>query len=1858
MHNRTALADAPRSNIYVVPIGSFSGYINDTTDGNGIAGVNVQVYSKSLCSTSRCPPTTTASDGAFTVICPAGGGPGSDDAVVITGTNWWMDNVSNHFCVADVNTWVGTIYLVRDGVGIGFVNDPTTGRPIVGVGVQAISRDGSILGYPGATTQANGSYVIALPPVPSRVLFAPPTGYSGSFNFTNATPGLGPRPQYPPWLGGVNLGTMYLIRQTLVQAELYDSQTNGTVNGQPSALQACDANGGGCQSQGNTVFSSTVRAFAQPGWNYFEAYVNNHVESATKAVNIPLRAPGSIFDIGRIYVTPLGTFSVKDAFETPLGGHPFWPAPGVPSIFASVCSMDGYKPAYPTPSGNMTATECVIEGCWSMANAFTLGGAPLRNFVTVVPDTQATCALTPQWPVNGNDPPVWDNYTYVNLTAGHALASPSPVWVNITTGDYIDGNVYITGTHTPPTDFIVTVATTDNQFFNTESYSYNTAFNSPFTPCQSLGSPSPSSFCIAAPPGNSKITVSSVGFTTNWTWVHTPNYCCKAATGTVGWPATLREASANHIDSINITPAYGEVWGYTIVAGSSSVPVPISTISVCPAPALVTTGCENGFGSNGTFFGIAAPIGIDVVTISSAGYASNSVWVNITAGANVSVGTIPLYPLGVLAGRVVDPNGLGLYLSDIHYCTISGASSCYNGGGTALGSGLGSSDGSFNGTVPGGWLPWSTYVVVASAPGYVTDWTYGNVSAGGYTTLPTLVLAPIGVNGTRPVHPAAGSSTGPSAAGAWITGRVIDNSTGQGVQIPGASITACPLGSSICGGIPDGANSEGFFNGSVSPGLYYLNITQNGYTPYGKFFNATQAGFLDLGNLYIEPVWWVSGRVIINPWQSVSLSSSGTYGQGYAPVANAQGCDFGRTTCLSALPVATNGTFNVPVPVGGRATIAFVPSGGIHGNTAAGGFVGNTTSTNLTGMYTNLTGTNSVVPLDIFGVVMGAVFDNNTINDSANQSVPAFFLTHTSVSLLTTGKNSGTANYYTDGGVWIAFLPGGNGPHATRISITVSPAYPSVSFLIDGAIVSGFEPFWANNTSLERFGWIQDEFVSSATGLPIPFVAASAQYADPKTGQFYSVNDVSNEGGFLNLTSPYGHNIKVAVSASDFNGTTFNVSVVNQSATSFPNGTGIDGLGVYDLPEYGWVIANYTNYSGNPPPLTDWAMPNIIDPANGLGIPDAKVSVSSSDGITPSGGSAISNWNGQFYSDAPIGNMDTLSVTRDGFVSNDTTLKVHSGQYIIFGLINLTGDAVLAGRVISNPFHAPVVGATVQVCVTVKTTQNCQNSITNLSGSFWVASHPGNIQLSVSAPGFVTSTSFVRACADCWVSAGTITLDEYGTITGYVRGLPSGFPIVGANVSLCSTLGIPSGPCGPAVTTNAYGHFVISGPPTRYVLVVSDANYNSTYLPVALSPGEITNVGTLFLSQFGTAAGTVYNGATFAPLANAAVYGCANFGEGNCAPLQVTDGAGHYAFSAAPGPYTISVSAQNFQTSYGAVRVAAGVTTTVSPILVYPIGTNAPIPLTGRVVSADNTLDGINGAIITALVNGTSAYSSITVNNGSFHLNVAYGTYQLQAAANGYRPVVQTVVANQALNGILFELPTMTYSVSGVATDGLSDQPLSGATIWSTQSVGGTLVPDVQLTRTDAAGAFSFDLDNGTHVLMATGPTAGVVDYATLQFTVIVNGAPQTDNISMTPALTTLYGRVLDGATGLPLPHAVVTVIGEFLDGVRYSRSFTTGIDGTFSTPLYDGSYSATTSYGQYHPGRETFTAAGPTTNVTLSLTPINTPAATTAATSSVALWAAGGIAVAAIAGAALVAGRPVRRAKPPAPRAPRANKP
>ncbi|MCI4318181.1 MAG: hypothetical protein L3J96_06545, partial [Thermoplasmata archaeon] len=593
-------------------------------------------------------------------------------------------------------------------------------------------------------------------------------------------------------------------------------------------------------------------------------------------------------------------------------------------------------------------------------------GPPMHDVVDVqeVGVSNPQDLTLPSFPISNvltqNSPATWPesyaNMTWVNATPDRVVDLGS---VDVTPGTYLEGNVSLPGTAgSPDGQFEVQVCSTD-----VPSECGSRVQSSDLEPSVSGCAIGPASFCAPAPPGPDEITVTGLGpGDSNRTWVEVPSGCC----GQDGHPT--------EVGWINLTlpPQEGTVSGSVVAetGGPGSATVPIAgvllSVQACPVgpppPGLPSVACTAGVLDATGNFSFNASLGWDIVSVVSNYYQGNWTWVDLTG--NNSTGVIELAPKAAFVGQVVTPTGAGVYAAVVDACPIGQVLLCYIIGDT-------SSDGVYNGTVPGGPLPWGTYEVTASSSGYASDITWVNSTPGAVIRVPTITLYPVG---SSPSAPRAGSASSASV-GAWVDGRLIDSLTGLGV--PDASVNECSVVTGGCTGSNAMSTDGGTFNLSLLLGQYYFEVNASGYPVKSIYVNATSTNVVHLGAIALTHDPWVFGRVVIDPWQSLAV----TDGLG-APVS-VIGCPPVTVSAYCGPIGSTNpaGFFNVSVPASGSAYLEFLGDG-IQGFGSDLGGVGYTTMTvSALGTYVYLTTSGPNVPsVPIFGTISGRLTDGSTWN--------------------------------------------------------------------------------------------------------------------------------------------------------------------------------------------------------------------------------------------------------------------------------------------------------------------------------------------------------------------------------------------------------------------------------------------------------------------------------------------------------------------------------------------------------------------------------------------------------------------------------------------------------------------------------------------------------------------------------------------------------------------------------------------------------------------------------------------------------------------------------------------------------------
>ena len=1745
-----------------------TGTIEDTfAPHSGISGALVSPNPiGGVCQNQSCPPVYSGSSGYFSVKILQG----SDQITIAAG--YYVSNFTVLTNVTAGSTYnLGIIYLVPDAQCTGYVEgNDSTHEAVPGVIVTGSTRDGKIIATPSTVTDSKGHFDVPVPPGPAEIQFSPLAKwgiYIGTTVFVDAAPG---------YVGSCGLGIVHMTVGVIVTATPYNLLTGKKIVPMAGyiAMQVCArTQSGDCFTQGTAVplGSQNPVAVAPPGADVVTVEADNFIANTTDFV-VPQESPGHTYNLGNIYLIP----------NTPVT---FWPNMtwknnvknaenlyGVGLIYATTCSLNGYQFGVEVPNSffgiNMSETRCSTGGCLGPGSQFFVAAAPLRNSIVVLPDLTRTCGFAPTWPIPGLLP-VTGNTTWVNVTMGHTVNAHS---LDMTPGNYIEGTVDPSLAASAQPNWTVAACSTDevSQCYPASLASiYGNPYQVPVNGCPVAAD----TFCVAAPPGPDIIKVQSGSTPTNFTEAYNPPGVWKYT------PYSLCRASANGICSINLTS--GLVSGRILDQLTGKAPGGIPSVEVTPAGLSQAPPVSIGVNAaKGTFSG-PAPDGWDVIVVSAPNYESNRTWAYVSS-TSVNLGTIYLTPLSFVTGRVLGPNGFPLNTTSVQICTASGTG-CLN----TLGSGgLTNTNGSYYQLVVANHLPIGAYRIVANAPGYLSNQTWLNVTTPGTTvTATTLYLQPI-LGSPRGLGPHA-RPMGPLAQVAeWVDGRVIDNSSGIG--LPDTSIVITAAAGGVGSGVAAGTiSTDGYFNFSQNLGSFWFNFSDAGfYYPASVFAVLNASGpSIQLGTIRMIPLHYLHGRLLIAPWEVGVTEKTGVSLVGIVHV-----CVNNLSLCGGTGDSDTGGFFNVSAPVGKYDQVFAVATGNGLGESGPG-FIQNKTLYNVT---LNNSGTPFAMSMIIYMGFSGMVLDNSTQN-----TTPVRYGTVTvqTRSVLYGPYNVGeTLN---GGGAFTVFTNPGNITYA----YASGSAYESRNFAYNFGnasienLTNTTQGAWVAlpQLSLVHYGWIQFEVVANVTPLfagsnVVPFAQATATMNGPNGTQFSSVPVTADGVGFVNMTAAPGTNVTVAVTAPDFNVTSHMGIRVNQSATTFYNGTGYHELGNISINPWGWAVGQ------------------VIDPVAGSGVPGAGVAIQNNNSV-PGASGVLTNMQGDFFIDAPLGiGLDPLAVSHDSYQVNNTKIRANAGMETNIGTVNLTGDGIVAGRVIGYPSGQALYGAYVTVCPVLLPACTTSNATTNGTGYFWVAAAPGLDVINITITGYASNDSEeLKVLSDGWFWAGTFDLAQYAVVDGILLGTPSGYPLDGANASMCSPLalpGTPTGPCFLTVRSDVLGQFSLSTPPGDYILALNATNYNASYLPIALSPGEQVNVGTIYLQAYGIIVGTILAADKDAPVTGTIARACPLWVAGNCTSLTHADSSGRFLLAGPPGAYVLIASAPGYQDAYVDEAFVSGATTTVPPIFLTPVGTSVLYRISGTVVGGTN-LTPLAGAVVSA---GTN-YATAAGATGAYSLVVPWGTYFLSAAQNGYVSVGRTVSVHENLSGIDFVLPQNTYTVSGIVRDGLTSGPLSQVQILLAGQVAATTS-----SQAGGVGVYSFTVPNGTYTLETQVLGLLASTYAVTAFSVSVNGANVVRNVQLFPPQAKLYGVVVDGVTGAALSNASVTVQGTTVDNLPQMFTVRTTSLGVFTLPLYLGAYTVNASADGYLGNQVSANAnqGNTTLPVTITLTPVSNGAAPT----------------------------------------------
>ncbi|MFA7342142.1 MAG: carboxypeptidase regulatory-like domain-containing protein [Candidatus Methanomethylophilaceae archaeon] len=287
------------------------------------------------------------------------------------------------------------------------------------------------------------------------------------------------------------------------------------------------------------------------------------------------------------------------------------------------------------------------------------------------------------------------------------------------------------------------------------------------------------------------------------------------------------------------------------------------------------------------------------------------------------------------------------------------------------------------------------------------------------------------------------------------------------------------------------------------------------------------------------------------------------------------------------------------------------------------------------------------------------------------------------------------------------------------------------------------------------------------------------------------------------------------------------------------------------------------------------------------------------------------------------------------------------------------------------------------------------------------------------------------------------------------------------------------------------------------------------------------------------------------PFANATVLAMDN---GTEVASNVTGSDGSYNLSVPDGTFEITVVAEGyrmFQPSNTSVTVSGQVVIDLdvlfnSRIFLEPVYTNV-----SGVIS--NNGDGIAGAQVYVLHNGTTLANTTSNSTGYYSLTVRSGNHTLRVVADGYIENEQAIdaPASGALTVDVLMLPLSSYSLQGTVT--IVQGPLASSVVTLSRI---SSTPGVQLVltqTTNANGVFLFPAVLEGNYLMHVSRD-GYSEFLNIYSNITIDEDTVLDHpIVMREAFGSVSGRVFNGT--FMISNAQLTLLAS--DGSVFGRMIT-----------------------------------------------------------------------------------------------------
>ncbi|RLQ93334.1 carboxypeptidase regulatory-like domain-containing protein [Falsibacillus albus] len=408
---------------------------------------------------------------------------------------------------------------------------------------------------------------------------------------------------------------------------------------------------------------------------------------------------------------------------------------------------------------------------------------------------------------------------------------------------------------------------------------------------------------------------------------------------------------------------------------------------------------------------------------------------------------------------------------------------------------------------------------------------------------------------------------------------------------------------------------------------------------------------------------------------------------------------------------------------------------------------------------------------------------------------------------------------------------------------------------------------------------------------------------------------------------------------------------------------------------------------------------------------------------------------------------------------------------------------------------------------------------------------PGSYRLRASASGYITAQVGFTA------SGGTMNVDltllqNPGSISGGVQDSSTGSGIQNANIRIVNNSGVTVA----TTMTDASGNYSIPSLSSgSYTVIFTADGYANKAIGAMVASGTNTNVNAQLSKLAGAISGNISAGG---PVANAIVGITLN---NIVVATTSTDANGNYFVgNLAPNVYNVIVNAQGYARQTLAAIVVTGQTAIANFTLTPDTGI-----LNGTVVDALSNV--ISGAVISVYQQGGTGSviaRVITQTDGTYTVpNLEPGSFTVIASKDGYQSMsMGAIISAGTTSTVNFQLAENPGGITGIITDALTTQPISGAGIEvRILDSSGTVV---QSTFSDQAGHYMIsNLAPGTYtaVASASGYQIGLSDV------VIQSNTAETINFALYPDPGSIQGRIYDNNNvGQGIAGASVSLTDSF----------------------------------------------------------------------------------------------------------------